>query len=110
MNQEQLDMIVISYLYGSQESLDSYYLEIKETIHKGMWQINVEHSDIENITLPFEYIRDFYTPRELVKVIIELINQIISNSEQWLRDEENYHGDKLAEKGDNDYKSNLEND
>jgi DNA-binding HxlR family transcriptional regulator len=72
--------------------------------------ILVENKNVENIELPYEYIKDHYSPKEKAKIVISLLEQIIENGEEWLRDEENYHGDKLAEKGDNQYKEKLEND
>jgi hypothetical protein len=109
MTQEQLDTLVEMWCLTAQESLGDYELEVKGTVHKGMYQVNVECEEIDNYTLPFEYIYDTYTPKEKVKIIISLLKQIIENGDQWLQDELDYHGDKLAENGDNDYKSNLEN-
>ena len=109
MTQEILDMIVHSYCEGCQDFIGDYELEVKGTIHKGMYQVNVECEEIDNYTLPFEYIYDTYTPKEKVKIIISLLKQIIENGDQWLQDELDYHGDKMAEKWDDNRKNELEN-
>lgn len=110
MTQEQLDTLTEMWCLTAEESLGDFELVKVYSVFPQKVIINIESKKIENISLPWEYFKDHYTPKEKAKIVISLLEQIRDNGEQWLRDEENYHGDKLAEKGDNDYKSNLEND
>ena len=59
--------------------------------------------------MPYEIIKNSYSPKEKAKIIISLLEQIVENGEQWLQDELDYRGDNMAEKWDNERKSNLEN-
>jgi hypothetical protein len=111
MTQETLDMVVHAYCEGCQEFIGDYELEVQlSPFKKDIYHLFVKNKSIENMFLPFEIIKDHYTPKEKAKIVISLLEQIVENGHQWLRDEENYHGDKMAEKGDNDYKERLEND
>jgi len=108
MTQEQLDTLIEVWCLTAQESLGFFELA---SVESGMiTRISICNENINNINLPHELLISSYTPKEKAKIVISLLEQIVENGDQWLRDEENYHGDKLAEKGDNDYKSNLEND
>lgn len=110
MTQETLDMVVHAYCEGCQEFIGDYELVRYNSEWTTRCAIQIKHKDIENVSLPWEYIKNAYSPKEKAKIVISLLEQIVGNGEQWLRDEENYHGDKLAEKGDNDFKEKLEND
>lgn len=111
MNQEQLDTLVELWCLTAQESLGDYELVVESLLTKPThYRINLQHEVIDKRMLPFEFILGHYTPKEKAKIVISLLEQIVNNGDQWLRDEENYYGDKLAEKGDDDYKSNKEND
>ena len=110
MTQETLDMVVHAYCEGCQEFIGDYELVRYNSEWTTRCAIQIKHKDIENVSLPWEYIKNNYTPKEKSKIVISLLEQIIENGDQWLRDEENYHADKLAEKWDNDRKEKLEND
>lgn len=110
MTQEQLDTLTELWCLTAQESLGDYEVYVENLSNPIYTRIEVVNLEIENIKLPFEVIKDHYTPKEKAKIVISLLEQIVENGDQWLRDEENYHGDKMAEKGDNDYKERLEND
>ena len=110
MTQEQLDTLIEVWCLTAQESLGDYGLDIeKSEKFTDSDLISMVNKNIYMVDLPYEYIRKAYTPKEKAKIVISLLEQIRDNGDQWLRDEENYHADKLAEKGDNDYKSRLEN-
>ena len=110
MTQEQLDILIELWCLTAQESLGDFELEVTEEQWLLCNKVSIIHPNIQNVSLEWEYIKDHYTPKEKAKIVISLLEQIIENGEEWLRDEENYHGDKMAEKGDNEFKNNLEND
>ena len=110
MTQEQLDTLIEVYCLTAQESLGDFELVRYNSEWTTRCAIQIKHKDIENVSLPWEYIKNAYTPKEKAKIVISLLEQIIENGDQWLQDEADYHVDKLAEKWDNEYKSNLEND
>jgi len=86
--QEQLDFFIEGWCLTAQESLGDFELEVFEWSDK-VFHIGICNTEIENIELPFEYIKDHYTPKEKAKIVISLLEQIIENGEEWLRDEEN---------------------
>jgi hypothetical protein len=110
MTQETLDMVVHAYCEGCQEFIGDYELVRYNLECTKLCAIQVKHNDIENVYLPWEYIKNSYTPKEQSKTIIELVKEVIENGDQWLQDEKDYHADKLAEMWDDDRKNELEND
>lgn len=110
MNQEQLNIITEAWCMASAESLGDYELIVEPSSFNDTVIISVKNNNIKNIGLPWEYTKNHYSAKEKAKAVISLLELIIENYDKWMDDEKDYHADKLAEKGDNDYKEKLEND
>ena len=110
MTQETVDFFVEGWCLTVQESLGGFEIVVKDPKYfTDRKMILIENKNIENIELPYEYIKYHYTPKEKAKVIICLLELIISEGDEWLQSDMDYVGDKILEKWDNDRKSNLEN-
>lgn len=110
MTQETVDIVVHAYCEGCQEFIGDYELLVEPSVFDNTVIISVINKNIQRINLPFEYIKESFTPKEKAKIVISLLELIKENYDKWMDDEEDYHGDKLAERWDNDRKANLEND
>ncbi len=112
MTQEQLDTLVEMWVKCMDIGTNGFELKVNKSItYPDLFCIGVEHKSIDSIILPYDRVNSISDePKDIAEKVFELLDLIYKYGDQWLRDQENYRGDKLAEKWDNDRKEKLEND
>jgi hypothetical protein len=108
MTQEQLDTLIEVWCLTAQESLGEYELVRYNSEWTTRCAIQIKHKDIENVSLPWEYIKNNYTPKEKAKIIISLLEQIRDNGADWLEQEKNYWQDRKENEEENNWESNRD--
>lgn len=109
MTQEQLDVLTELWCLTAQESLGDYEVIVFNSVSVGgLFMVSIENDSIENITLPYEIIKDHYSPKEKAKIVISLLEQIRDNGDDWLEQEKNYWQDRKENEEENNWESNRD--
>lgn len=104
MTSETLQIVVNAICLEKGEDLNGFELEVVQLV-EGSHEVYIVHNKIENIELPSSYIIDTHNSRTKAKTILELINQIISNGDDWLEQEKNYWQDRKENEEENNWES-----
>jgi len=109
MTQEQLDTLVEMWVMCMDTSTNGFKIKRSVWQHNEKVEIFVSHDNILDVTLPSDCVSQTDEPKDIAEKVFELLDLIYKNGDQWLQDELDYHGDKLADRWDDERKSRLEN-
>jgi len=100
MTDRELQIAVNGICLALQEGLNGYNLSVNYYD-----KVTITHPEISNIVLPSEDASGVLSPRSLCKFVLDLINQIISDGDEWLEQEKNYWQDRKENEEENNWES-----